>query len=124
MSDSDDGELTEDERQRKHLRLVGYGIAVSGVLTLLVAYVSTRPYNILVWGLGGLAVAALVIEVTQDGARGLSLGFLTGSFGVWIWPHLDGGSFYLLGVMLIGVGVLNALLTPQFRQLGKRLAER
>lgn len=121
---SDETALTEEERQRKHLRLVGYGIAVSGLLTLGVAYVSSRPHGILVWGLGGLAVAALVLEVTQGGSRGLSLGFLTGSFGVWIWPHLDGGSYSVLGVMLIAVGVLNAALTPHFRQLGERLAER
>lgn len=121
---SEEAELTEEERQRKHLRLVGYGIAVSGVLTLLVAYVSTRPYGILVWGLGGLAVAALVLEATQGGVRGLSLGLLTGSFGVWIWPYLDGGSFYMLGILLVAVGALNAALTPHFRQLGKRLADR
>ncbi|QLD90732.1 hypothetical protein HWV07_17450 [Natronomonas salina] len=121
---SEEAELTEEERQRKHLRLVGYGIAVSGLLTLLVASVSTRPYGILVWGLGGLAVAALVLEATQGGARGLSLGLLTGSFGVWIWPHLDGGSYYMLGVLLVAVGALNAALTPHFRRFGERLAER
>ena len=121
---SDEAELSEPERQQKHLRLVGYGISISGVLTLLVAYASTRPHGILVWGLGGLAVMALVLEVTQGGARGLSLGFLTGSFGVWMWPFLDGGSHYVLGVMLFAVGALNALLTPQFRRIGERLAER
>ena len=121
---SEEAEVTEEERQRRHLRLVGYGIAVSGLLTLLVAYASTRPYGILVWGLGGLAVMALVLEVTQGGARGLSLGLLTGSFGVWIWPHLDGGSYYMLGILLVAVGALNAALTPHFRQLGERLADR
>lgn len=121
---SDEPELSEDERQQKHLRLVGYGIAASGLLTVLAAYASTRPHGILVWGLGGLAVAALVLEFTQGGASGLSLGLLTGSFGVWMWPHLDGGSYYVLGVMLFAVGALNAALTPQFRRLGKRLADR
>ena len=121
---SDDGELSEEERQQKHLRLVGYGISISGVLTLLVAAASSRPHGILVWGLGGLAVMALVLEATQGGARGLSLGFLTGSFGVYLWPHLDGGSYYALGFMLFAVGVLNAVLTPHFRELGKRLAGR
>lgn len=121
---SDEAELSADERQQKHLRLVGYGISVSGVLTLLVAAASTRPHGILVWGLGGLAVMALVLEVTQGGARGLSLGFLTGSFGVWMWPFLDGGSYYVLGAMLVAVGALNAVLTPKFRRIGERLAER
>lgn len=121
---SDDADGSDEERQRKHLRLVGYGIATSGLLTLLVVHASTRPHGILVWGLGGLAVATLVLEVTQGGARGLSLGFLTGSFGVWMWPYLDGGSYYVLGVMLFAVGALNAALTPQFRQLGERLADR
>jgi hypothetical protein len=121
---SEASELTEEERQRKHLRLVGYGIAVSGLLTLGVAAISTRPHSILVWGLGGLAVAALVLEVTQGGARGLSIGLITGSFGVWLWPHLDGGSYTVLGAMMIAVGVLNAALTPHFRQLGERLADR
>jgi len=119
-----DQALSEEERQRKHLRLVGYGIAVAGLLTLLVTYVSTRPFGILVWGLAGLAVALLVLEKTQGGASGLSLGILTGSFGVWVWPNLDGGSFYLLGVLLVAVGALNAALTPQFRRLGERLADR
>lgn len=120
---SDEADTSEDE-QEAHLRRVGYGIAISGVLTLLVASASTRPHGILVWGLGGLAVMALVLEATQGGARGFSLGFLTGSFGVWLWPHLDGGSFYTLGLMLFAVGVLNAVLTPLFRGIGKRLAGR
>ena len=121
---SDDADSSDEERQRRHLRRVGYGIAISGVLTLLVAYGSTRPHGILVWGLGGLAVMALVLEAIEGGARGFSLGFLTGSFGVWMWPHLDGGSYYGLGLMLVVVGVLNAALTSHFRRLGQRLAER
>lgn len=123
MSDEDEGP-SDEERQRKNLRLVGWGIAVSGLLTLVVASVSTRPHGILVYGLGGLAVAVLVLETTQGGASGLSLGLLTGSFGVWAWPHLEGGSYYVLGFMLGGVGVVNALLTPEFRELGERLADR
>ena len=121
---SDEADPSDDERQQAHLRRVGYGIAISGVLTLLVASASTRPHAILVWGLGGLAVMALVLEATQGGARGFSLGFLTGSFGVWLWPHLDGGSYYALGIMLFGVGAINAALTSHFRRLGERLAGR
>lgn len=121
---SDEEELSEDERHRKHLRLVGWGIAVSGLLTLLVAHVSTRPHAILVYGLLGLAVAVLVLEKTQGGVTGLPLGLLTGSFGVWMWPHLEDGSYYVLGFLLVGVGVVNALLTPEFRRLGERLADR
>lgn len=117
-------ELSEDERRRKHLRLVGYGIAASGLLTLLVTYVSTRPHGILVYGIGALAVGVLVLEKTQGGAMGLSLGLLSGSFGVWLWPRLDGGSYYALGFMLVGVGIVNAALSPQFRRLGERLADR
>lgn len=120
---SDDAD-TDEERQQESLRRVGYGVAISGVLTLLVAAASTRPHGILVWGLAGLAVMTLVLEAIEGGARGLSLGFLTGSFGVWLWPQLDGGSYYGLGLMLLIVGVLNAALTSQFRRLGQRLAGR
>lgn len=121
---SEDAATDQDAvRQEKKLRLVGYGIALAGLLTLLVAFISTRPHAILVYGLGGMAVATLVLEKTQGGAMGLSLGLLTGSFGVWLWPHLDGGSYYLLGLMLFGVGLVNALLTPKFRELGEKLAD-
>ena len=126
MSDgeADDRALDEEERTEKQLRLVGYGIAVSGVLTVIVGLASTRPHGILVFGLGALAIAMLVFERTQGGTVGLSLGFLTGSIGVWVWPHLDGGSYPLLGVLLVAVGVLNAELTPYFRRFGERMAER
>ncbi|MFQ3318885.1 MAG: hypothetical protein ACI8UR_002471 [Natronomonas sp.] len=123
MSDEDAETLTEDERQEKQLRLVGYGIAGSGLIALLIAYISTRPHDILVYGLGGLALSTLVFERTQNAASGLSLGFLVGSFGVWLWPTLDGGSYTALGFMLVAVGISNAFLTPYFRRLGKRLAE-
>jgi F0F1-type ATP synthase assembly protein I len=80
---SDEGGLSEDECQLKHLRLIGWGIVAAGLATLVVASVSTRPHAILVYGLLGLAVAVLVLEKAQGGATGLSLGLLTGSFGVW-----------------------------------------
>lgn len=121
---SDDATLTEDERQRKQLRRVGYGIAVSGLLVFVVARISTRPFDILVYGLGGLAVATLVLEYAGDGTPGLSLGFLSGSFGVWMWNALDGGRFVLLGGLLVAAGLLNALLTPYFRAFGERLSGR
>ena len=126
MSDGEGGDRTLDEQahQEKQLRLVGYGIATSGVLTVLVGLVSTSPHGILVFGLGALALAMLVFERTQGGTIGLSLGFLTGSLGVWLWPHLDGGSYSLLGLLLIAVGILNAELSPYFRRFGERMAER
>lgn len=123
MSD-EEMELTESERQRKQLQLVGYGIVFAGLLTFLVAYVSTRPYGILVVGLTALAISMLVFEKLQGGAVGVSLGLLTGSFGVWLWPHLDGGSYFALGGMLVLVGVINAMLAPEFRDIGERLANR
>jgi F0F1-type ATP synthase assembly protein I len=79
---SDNEERSKDERQQKRLELIGWGIVVAGLSTLVVASVSTRPHGILVYGLLGLAVAVLVLEKTQGGATGLSLGLLTGSFGV------------------------------------------
>lgn len=121
---SDDGELTDEEQQRKQLRRVGYGIAVSGLLVVLVALVSTRPFDILVYGLAGLAFATLVLEYTGDATPGLSLGFLAASFGVWMWGSIDGGRFVVLGGLLVAVGLLNAALTPYFRALGERLAGR
>lgn len=124
MSEDGDADADDGDRQREQLQFVGYGIVLSGVLTLAVATISTRPHGILVWGLGGLAVAALILEQTQGGAGGFSLGLLTGSFGVWAWGHLDGGGHLLLGAILVAAGGFNALLTPQFRRLGERLAER
>jgi uncharacterized membrane protein len=122
MSD-DEGDARSD-RQRKQLRLVGYGITIAGVLTYLVAHFSTRPYDILVFGLAGLAIAMLVFERIEGGAMGISLGLLTGSFGVWLWPNVGSGDFSVLGYMLVLAGLANALLTPYFRDLGDRLAER
>jgi hypothetical protein len=121
---SDDEGDTQSDRQRKQLRLVGYGITVAGVLTYLVASFSSRPYDILVYGLAGLAIAMLVFEKLEGGAMGISLGLLTGSFGVWLWPNVGGGDFYVLGYMLVLAGLANALLTPYFRDFGERLAKR
>ncbi|WP_336133346.1 hypothetical protein [Natronomonas amylolytica] len=121
---SDDEGDAESNRQRKQLRLVGYGITIAGVLTYLVASVSSRPYAILVYGLAGLAIAMLVFEKLEGGAMGISLGLLTGSFGVWLWPNVGGGDFYVLGYMLVLAGLANAILTPYFRDFGERLAKR
>lgn len=120
---SDDEGDAQSDRQRKQLRLVGYGITIAGVLTYLVASFSTRPYDILVYGLAGLAIAMLVFEKLEGGAMGISLGLLTGSFGVWLWPNVGGGDFYVLGYMLVLAGLANALLTPYFRDFGERLAK-
>jgi hypothetical protein len=121
---SDDEGDAQSDRQRKQLRLVGYGITIAGVLTYLVASFSSRPYDILVYGLAGLAIAMLVFEKLEGGAMGISLGLLTGSFGVWLWPNVGGGDFYVLGYMLVLAGLANALLTPYFRDFGERLAKR
>lgn len=121
---SDGSGAARPERQQKQLRLVGVGIVVSGLLTLVVAWISTRPHAILVFGLAGLAIGWFVLEQVQGGATGLSLGLLTGSFGAWLWPQLEGESYLLLGVLLVAVGVLNAVLTPEFHRLGARLADR
>jgi hypothetical protein len=122
MSDDEGNARSED--QQKQLRRIGYGIVVSGVLTYLVTYFSTRPYRILVFGLAGLAVALLVFEKIEGGTMGVSLGLLTGSFGVWLWPQVDGGNFYVLGYMLVLAGLANVLLMPYFRDIGERLADR
>lgn len=121
---SDDTEASETDRQQAQLRLVGAGIVLSGVLTLLVAWISTRPGAILVFGLAGLAVGWFVLEQVQGGASGLSLGLLTGSFGAWLWPRLEGESYVVLGFLLVAVGVLNTVLTPAFHRFGARLADR
>lgn len=121
-------ELTEEKAQKKQLRLIGFGVVLSGIIALLVASISTRPHGILLFGLGAVAVATLVFEKTQGARVGLSLGFLTATIGVWLWPYLEpDGSYLVLGVLLIGIGVINVLLTPlslYFRRMGERLAER
>lgn len=121
---SDDTEPSGTDRQQAQLRLVGAGIVLSGALTLVVAWISTRPGAILVFGLAGLAVGWFVLEQVQGGASGLSLGLLTGSFGAWLWPRLEGESYLVLGFLLVAVGVLNTVLTPAFHRFGARLAGR
>ena len=124
MSETATSERGSDDRSGAQLRLVGFGIAFSGLLVVLVALVSTRPHGILVFGLGGLAVAMLVFEYTQGGVAGSSLGLLTGSFAVWLWPTIGEGSYYFLGLLLMMVGIVNAVVLPPFYLLGKRLGER
>lgn len=120
MSDEPDGV----GRPQHQIRLVSYGTAVSGALILLVDFASSQPYGILFFGLGGLALATLVFERTQGAAVGLSLGLLTGSVAVWLWPIVDGGAYSALGVLLLAVSVLNVVVLPSFYRLGERLAER
>lgn len=114
----------EAARQRKQLRRVGYGIAVAGVLAAFVALGSTNPGPIVVFGLLGLAVGVFVLESFEGGASGFSVGLLLGSFGGWLWPRVEGESYLLLGVMLVIIGLVNAAVTPYFRAVGERLAER
>ena len=119
-----DPETVTDGRNHKQLRLVSYGMVASGIATLLVAAVSTRPRGIVIFGLGGLAVAALVFERTQGGAIGISLGFLIGSLAAWVWSTGNGGNYYALGGLLIVAGVINTVLLPPFYRLGERLGDR
>lgn len=124
MNDTTSSERESDDRSGAQLRLVGYGIAFSGLLVVLVAFVSTRPHGILVFGLGGLAVAILVFEHIQGGVAGSSVGLLTGSFAVWLWPTIGEGNYYFLGLLLLMVGIVNAVVLPPFYLLGKRLGDR
>lgn len=124
MNDTTSSGHELDDRSGAQLRLVGYGIAFSGLLVVLVAFVSTRPHGILVFGLGGLAVAILVFEYTQGGVAGSSVGLLTGSFAVWLWPTIGEGNYYFLGLLLLMVGIVNAVVLPPFYLLGKRLGDR
>ncbi|MFO7925802.1 MAG: hypothetical protein ACQET5_07375 [Halobacteriota archaeon] len=121
MSDEDSSTGAFDGGLRSPLRLVCYGLILSGLLTLLVATVSTRPHGITAFGLGGLAVSTLVFERTQGGAMGLSLGFLTGSIAAWLWPTIGDGGFYFLGAVLVTAGAVNAVLLPPFYRLGQQL---
>lgn len=121
---SEEASLDEAAQQRKQLRRVGYGIAVGGLLTVLVALGSSRPRPIVVYGLLGVAVAVFVLEFLEVGASGTAVGLLLASIGGWIWPLLGGESYRTLGVTLVIVGLVNAAVTPYFRHLGERLAER
>lgn len=120
MSDDSDG----PSHPQQQIRLVSYGTGFSGAVILLVDFVSTQPHGILFFGLGGLAFATLVFERTQGAAVGVSLGLLTSSIAVWLWPIVDGGSYAVLAVLLIAISVLNTVLLPPFYRLGERLAER
>ncbi len=117
-------ELDEAAARRRQFRLVGSGIALAGVTTMVVASVSTQPHGILVVGLGFAAVATLVLERTQGAVAGLSLGIMTGAIGVWLWPILEpDGSYLFAGTLLTIVGIVNVLLAPisqYFQNAGKR----
>ena len=114
----------DEDRQEEKLRRVGYGIALAGVLAVLVDLVSARPRPIVVYGLLGLAVAVFVLGSLQSEASGLGLGLLVGSLGGWVWRELGGESYAVLGVTLVIVGLVNAATTPYFRRFGERLAGR
>lgn len=124
MSDLEDDDRSIDELAHSQLRLVSYGMAVSGGISLLVAVVSSRPGGIVTFGLGGLAIAMLVFERLQGGVVGMSLGILVGSIAAWLWPSLGDGSYFTLGALLITVGVANTVLLPHFYRLGQRLGQR
>ena len=117
-------ETGDENRQEAKLRRVGYGIALAGVLAVFVDLVSARPPPIVVYGLAGLAAAVFVLESLQSEPSGLGIGLLVGSLGGWVWPEIGGASYTVLGVTLVVVGVVNAVVSPYFHALGKRLAER
>ena len=114
----------DGDRQEAKLRRVGYGIALAGVLAVLVDLVSARPQPIVVYGFAGLAVAVFVLESLQSEPSGLGIGLLVGSLGGWVWPEIGGASYAVLGVTLVVVGLVNAATTPYFRRLGERMAGR
>ena len=117
-------EAADEELQEERLRRAGYGIVLAGVLAVLVDLVSAQPRPIVVYGLLGLAVAVFVLETLQSEASGLGVGLLVGSLGGWVWPEIGGGSYAVLGVTLVVVGLVNAATTPYFRRFGERLAGR
>jgi len=117
-------ETGDENRQEAKLRRVGYGIALAGVLAVLVDLVSAHLPPIVTYGFGGLAVAVFVLESLQSEPSGLGIGLLVGSLGGWVWPQIGGGSYTVLGVTLVVVGFVNAATTPYFRRLGERLAGR
>ena len=117
-------ETADEDPQEAKLRRVGYGIALAGVLAVLVDLVSADPQPIVLYGFAGLAVAVFVLESIQSEPSGLGVGLLVGSLGVWVWPQIGGGSYSVLGVTLVVVGFVNAATTPYFRRLGERMAGR
>ena len=119
MTEGANGDLQEAK-----LRRVGYGIALAGVLAVIVDLVSADPQPIVLYGFAGLAVAVFVLETLQSEPSGLGIGLLVGSLGGWVWPQIGGGSYTVLGVTLVLVGFVNAATTPYFRRLGERLAGR
>jgi len=114
----------DEEHVGAQLRLVSYGMVASGVVAVIAAAVSTQPRGIVVFGLGGLAVAALVFERTQGGVVGISLGLLVGSVLAWLWPTVGDGGYRFFGVLLVLVGLVNTAILPRFYRLGQRLGER
>lgn len=124
-TEAGDDAPTDDEEGKRQLRLLGAGFVLSGAITYLLAG-ATDPRGTVVLLLGFLGVAALVLEKTQGATVGVSMGLLSGGFGVWLWPYIrSGGAGYdYLGVLMVGVGLVNVLLAPvglYFRRLGRRL---
>ncbi|MDR9381585.1 MAG: hypothetical protein RI560_07935 [Natronomonas sp.] len=117
MRDDDSSGGGLDERR---IKLVCYGLIVSGLGTLLAATVVSRPQLAAALGLGALAVAALVFERTRDDAMGASIGLSIGAAAALLWPTLGDGGFYFLGSMLITAGAVNAVLLPRFYRLGQQ----
>jgi uncharacterized protein YjeT (DUF2065 family) len=119
-------ETESDERQKRKLRRLGVGAAVSGLLVVVAVQVFPDPTDILVGGLGFVGIALLVFEYTEGVEGGFSLGFITSGLIVWLHPILAGESEYTFtGILLILLGIINFVFPPFalfFQNIGKRMA--
>lgn len=127
-SDEPTDEATERSRQKRQLRLLGAGFIASGLVTLLLAN-GENPGTTLVFLLGFVGFAGIVLERLQGITPGFSFGLVTGGISVWAWPYLAvaGVDYAYLGSLMVGVGLVNVLLAPiglWFRRLGERLGEK
>lgn len=122
------GDPPDDSEGKRQLRLLGLGFVLAGAVTYALSN-AADPRSLLVVLLGFLGLAALVLERTQGVTTGVSFGLLTGGLAVWGWPVLRTGTvgYDYLGVLMVGVGVINAVMAPigiYFRRIGRRLGER
>ncbi|WP_435197207.1 hypothetical protein [Natronomonas sp. EA1] len=132
MADETPAEPTEDAeaaRQKRQLRLLGGGFVASGAITLLLAN-GEDPAGTLVFLLGFVGFAGIVLERLQGVTPGFSFGLVTGGIAVWAWPFLSpttATDYAYLGSLMVGVGLVNVVLAPiglWFRRLGERLGEK
>lgn len=116
-----------DGSGKRQLRLLGVGTGVAGLLVLAGALSAADLQRELVYLLGFLGVAALVLEYTQGATPGVSLGLLTGGLILWIAPYVGVDDPLFVGALLVLIGVVNTVgagVSLYFRRLGERLGER